>query len=325
VLFYFWSGAQNRFLSNSTVSLNRWNNIVFTKNASDLRIYINGSLDNSTTLGVTPQSSNTLPLVIGGAANGRFNGRISQVQIYDRALSAEDILYNYNVTRSRFDVVKEGLVMHLDAGNSASYPGNGTAWTDLTGSGNNGTLTNGPTFDSSNGGSLVFDGSNDYVLCPKINALANTSQFTLCAWVKRHASNSMVIVGQIQGLANDVTFELWNDGNAYFEVGNGSNSYGSVSNNSTNWQYMAMSYDGTQSGNTSRLRAYINGVLQTLTFTSTIPATTGTVDVNLNVGAFLGNSNYSRGNISQVKVYNRALTAQEIQQNYNAARGRYGL
>jgi hypothetical protein len=126
-------------------------------------------------------------------------------------------------------------------------------------------------------------------------------------------------------LNNDVTFELWNDGNAYFEVGNGENSYGYVSNNSTNWQYMVMVYDGTLSGNSNRLKAFINGVQQTLTFSGTIPATTGTVDANLNVGAFLGNNNYTRGNISQVKIYNRALTSTEIQQNFNALRGRYGL
>ena len=61
------------------------------------------------------------------------------------------------------NIVEDGLVLALDAGNTKSYPGSGTTWTDLSGKGNNGTLTNGPTFDSGNGGAIFFDGGNDYV------------------------------------------------------------------------------------------------------------------------------------------------------------------
>jgi hypothetical protein len=60
-------------------------------------------------------------------------------------------------------IVQSGLVLNLDAGVSSSYPGSGTTWTDLSGNGNTGTLTNGPTYNSANGGSLVFDGVDDYV------------------------------------------------------------------------------------------------------------------------------------------------------------------
>ena len=60
-------------------------------------------------------------------------------------------------------IVTNGLVLYLDAANKKSYPGSGTTWTDLSGNNNTGTLTNGPTFDSNNGGSIVFDGTNDYV------------------------------------------------------------------------------------------------------------------------------------------------------------------
>ena len=60
-------------------------------------------------------------------------------------------------------IVTDGLVLYLDAANTKSYPGSGTTWTDISGKSNNGTLTNGPTFDSGNKGTIVFDGSNDYV------------------------------------------------------------------------------------------------------------------------------------------------------------------
>lgn len=222
-------------------------------------------------------------------------------------------------------IVTNGLILDLDAAKKDSYPGTGTSWRDISGNSNNGTLINGPTFNSGNGGSIVFDGVDDYVLCSKQNALVNTTQFTLGAWMKRNLSNSLVIIGQIETITNDVSFELWSDGNAYFEVGNGSNGFGYVANTSTNWQYLVMTFDGTQPTPGEKLKGYINGTLQTLTYNGTIPSTTGTVNTNLNIGAYIPNSNYSNGNISVVQLYNRALSSSEITQNYNALKGRYGL
>ena len=74
------------------------------------------------------------------------------------------------------EVVEDGLVLALDAGNTKSYPGSGTTWTDLSGNGNNGTLTNGPTYSSSNGGSIVFDGVNDFV------DISNSFQVSTVVW-----------------------------------------------------------------------------------------------------------------------------------------------
>ena len=223
------------------------------------------------------------------------------------------------------DIITDGLVLELDAGDRNSYPGTGTAWRDLSGNSNNGTLTNGPTFNTGSLGNIVFDGVDDYVLCSKQNALVNVTQFTIGAWMKRNLSNSVVIIGQIETLSNDVSFELWSDGNAYFEVGNGTNGYGYIANTSTNWQYLMMVFNGTGGINSDRLKAYINGTLQTLTYSGTIPSSTGTVNTNLNIGAYITNSNYSNGNISAVQIYNRALSSQEILQNYTAMKTRFGL
>ena len=84
------------------------------------------------------------------------------------------------------NIIKDGLVLTLDASSQRSYPGSGTTWYDLSGNGNNGTLTNGPTFDSGNGGSIVFDGTNDYVNGPTTNSVIgnNISLISLSAWVK---------------------------------------------------------------------------------------------------------------------------------------------
>ena len=86
-------------------------------------------------------------------------------------------------------IVTDGLVLCLDAGNNKSYPSSGTAWNDLSGNNNNGTLTNGPTFTGSFGGSIVFDGTNDYVDLGNISQLKPTTQITVSAWVYRSTMN----------------------------------------------------------------------------------------------------------------------------------------
>ena len=221
-------------------------------------------------------------------------------------------------------IVTNGLVLCLDAGNTKSYPGNGTSWLDLSSNSLNGTLVGSPVYSPSNAGSFVFDGTNKSISVPKLATFVNVSQLSMCAWMKRTLSNSAIIISQVESLANDVAFELWNDGYAYFEVGNSQNSYGRVLNNSTSWQFLAMSYNGSLSGNSNRLKAYINGVEQTLDFSgTTIPATTGTVNANFVIGSYLIGSTYGNGNISNVLVYNRAITPDEILQNYNSMKVRF--
>ena len=223
-------------------------------------------------------------------------------------------------------IVTNGLVLNLDAANIKSYAGSGTTWTDISGNANNGTLTNGPTFSRDGGGSIVFDGTNKSVSVTKQNYFVGVTQFSMCAWMKRTLSNSLIIISQVESLSNDISFELWSDGYAYFEVGNGSNSYGRVLNNSTSWQLLSMVYNGTLVGNSNRLKGYINGVEQTLDFSSTtIPATTGTVNANFILGSYLAGPSYGSGNISNIQTYNRALSAQEVLQNYNALKSRFNL
>jgi hypothetical protein len=80
-------------------------------------------------------------------------------------------------------IITSGLVLNLDAGNTASYPGSGTVWTDLSGNGYNGTLTNGPIYSSSNGGTIVFDGTNDVASFGNILNIG-LSSWTMSCWVK---------------------------------------------------------------------------------------------------------------------------------------------
>jgi hypothetical protein len=226
------------------------------------------------------------------------------------------------VNRDVEGIVTNGLQLYVDAGFIPSYPRNGTTWTDLSGNGNNGTLTNGPTFNSDNGGSIVFDGSNDYVDITRQLYLANAIAFSFSCWMKRATSSGLVLMYQGNGPLQDVSISLWNDGFAYFEIGNGSETYGYVANNSSNWQFLAMVYDGSLTGNSNRLKGWVNNTQQTLLYEGTIPSTSGQANSTCRLGSFLGTQG---GNISIFQAYNRALNSIEVTQNYNAQKARFGL
>jgi len=216
---------------------------------------------------------------------------------------------NYNPT-----TVSDGLVLALDAANTRSYSGSGTTWTDISYRGNNGTLTNGPTYSSANGGSIVFDGVNDYTL---INLSKETigSTLTISIWVSCIGAQTSVGIFQV---ANGLT-----DTNPWILL--------QRTNSTTVSWYLNAQYRIT---NTISDSSYTN---LTLTYNGTtwIVYKNGISNGNYvgDLGSFFGNSiwlgngynGYFSGNIAQVSIYNRALTADEILQNYNALKGRFGL
>ena len=229
------------------------------------------------------------------------------------------------------NIQTDGLVFYVDAAYKSSYPRSGTTWTDLAGS-SNGTLTNmetdGTDFSSANGGSFTFDGTDDYIEFSynDVNSYLNgVSQFTWSNWMKRNASNSKVVIAKGQSLSNDISMEFWSDGNCYVEMGNGSNAYGFFANSSTDWQLLTMVFNGTLTGNSNRLKAYLNGTQQSLSYGGTINSVTHTNNGNLTIGAVeWQGSAHSQGNHGPFLIYNRALTADEILQNYNAQKERFG-
>ena len=95
-------------------------------------------------------------------------------------------------------IITNGLVLYLDAGNSLSYPGSGTIWTDLSRSQVSGSLLNGPTYNSANNGSIVFDGSNDYVDCGNNSSLNAPDEITLSAWINGtyNAPGEYAVIGK---------------------------------------------------------------------------------------------------------------------------------
>ncbi len=224
-------------------------------------------------------------------------------------------------------IVTDGLVGYWDPADKNSYPGSGTTLSDLSGYGNHGTIS-GATFDSN--GYFVFDGSNDSVDCGDDTSLDITSTITLSVWV------NMDVAGDdetdIQFLGRDGTdspqarnYEImaWaNDGKIYYQNWT-SNTNNYVAWNSGVWQAntwycFTATYDGSND------RIYTNGVLD-----CTPHAHTGAIDnddISFTIGYRKGqNHRYMDGKIGPAFVYNRALTATEIQQNFEAHRHRFGV
>ena len=220
-------------------------------------------------------------------------------------------------------VVTDGLVFCVDAASKRSYPGTGTTWTDLAG-GNNGTLTNGPTFSSANGGCLVFDGSDDYVLLGNDVNLGTSASITV--WVKGLGDEGTVagatsptdggyILGTtVSGISSYVRMYPDNDG--VLDRASISNSFTDIF---AEWTHLSISRD------VLTVYLYVNGVANLITTynNSGTMATAGTRVKS--IGARDTGSSPMEGQIACLQLYNRALTADEVRQNYNATRGRFGL
>ena len=216
-------------------------------------------------------------------------------------------------------IVTSGLVMLLDAANPKSYPGTGTTWSDLSGNGNNGTLTNGPTYSSANNGSIVFDGVND-TMSSTYNKVGGNDT-TLEVWFNWGGVTGTFTMIYLGNGANSGYGFFVHDGSGPGSGNKVGVLYGGSFYNALN---IGTTYATLQSGvwtnlvitrdsNTTIL--YQNAAL--LGSTTRIP--------NGNTGSLAYYAAPPGGNISVQKVYNRALSAAEVQQNFNATRSRYGV
>jgi len=215
-------------------------------------------------------------------------------------------------------IVTSGLVLALDAADQNSYPGTGTAWNDMSGNGNTGTLVNSPTYSSTNGGTLIFNGSNQYGNTLTNNFAIGSNSKSLQVWFKQNVSGTVDV---IYGYGNSVTAQFFG---LYYDASNrivfwGYNTADYVTSYiiSTNvWYNVAITYISPT------VYIYVNGVL---IGQNNYTANTGTAYSMIGANTTGGPSNYLHGNISNVQVYNRALSSTEILQNYNAQKSRFGL
>lgn len=227
-------------------------------------------------------------------------------------------------------IVTDGLVFAVDAANKKSYPGSNTTWTDLAGS-NDGTLTNGPTFNSGNGGSIVFDGTDDYVTTSNFNKDSNLG-ISVFAWVyltdySTYLGTPYAWIVNKRDNGTDRQWQLfYRDGKVGVTIFNGGTTIASANGgtafNLNEWCYVGFTTDGT---NGSSVSTYHNG---SLSDSATLSNDRGTGSRPLAIGTpawNLGSDLNWYGNIAQTKIYNRALSSTEVTQNYNALKSRFGL
>lgn len=230
--------------------------------------------------------------------------------------------YDWPVSSSAINT--SGLLVHLDAANTSSYPGSGTTWSDLSGNGNNCTLYNGVTFSSNNGGYLIFNGSNSYGEIAD-NANLRPSSFTTSVWC---------YINVAIGSPSCCVLSKHNSSGSTYGWGHALNTAGTwgafikvttteydcpsaVAGYNRWWNFVC-----TVSSNSS-MTAYLNG---SLVGSTAIPATTNTNTFAIRLADSVDTFwSIFGGYISHVLYYNRALSATEVSDNYNAIRGRYGL
>jgi len=225
-------------------------------------------------------------------------------------------------------VVTRGLRVHLDAGDSRSYPGTGTTWTDISGQGVNFTLRNSPTYSSANGGILTFN-SGSYQYADTATNLGDLNTFTIEAWMRwdgNPAAGTNAVITNLYDGVSKVNFALGAAAplSSTVRAGFFDGAWRNVATGHTpvlgNWVHYAGTYDG------STVTLYVNVVTTyTLSYSGT-PQSGGAIriarrwdDVD-NVS-----TNFTHGAIPVVRIYDRGLSTAEVTQNFNAQRSRYGV
>ena len=212
------------------------------------------------------------------------------------------------------NIVDNGLVLYLDAGNRKSYTSGSTTWFDKSGFNNNGTLTNGPTFNTGSGGSIVFDGTNDYVRITLANPIT-FSNISYNSWVYAEGLDNQYKT--IIDLNNDdMLLDIYQNKFGFYDPVYDT---GYVLTQNTWYNYSVSHTFG------GPWYFYVNGIL---VYTSPNDSTTSTAH-RIGIGAGLTGpttaDEFWKGKIAVAQIYNRALSASEVLQNYNATKGRFGL
>jgi len=237
------------------------------------------------------------------------------------------------------NIVDNGLVLYLDAGNRKSYPGSGTTWFDKSGLNNNGTLINGPTFNTGNGGSIVFDGVDDYIINNTLTLLI-TNQLTLSVWF--YATDTSVdnfIISSENSTSSNSRFVLFQDKvafisgrvNTYTFIPGNNNVTGNIrmefaSNSEVLNQWVNITCTFIANSATG-IRGYKNGIEDpnSPVNASTVAPLSSTDPLYIGLRNPATDQRFFDGRIGIVQIYNRALSAAEVSQNFNALRGRYGI
>ena len=317
--------AADGYSANNTLTNDVWYHLMWTfdKSAGEMKLYLDGSLIQTETGKLSFLGTSNIML-------GRYWEYsaldIAYARIYDTVFTSSQVSILYNEYNTVVDtVIEDSLVLNVDASNSNSYSGSGTTWTDLTGNGYNGTLINGPTYDSNDSGSIVTDGSNDYVLFGPLPYVGtSSSNLTWELWVNPSDSD-----GNVMSMSNSNPQGGWNmppiaasDSKFIAKKWNNRILYADDTYSQGTWYHVVLTWDY----NNRTQSLYVNGVLNDS-------------QSGINYGAsgsdnyiFLGDDNPGANNTGMFggkygafRVYNKALSVSEILTNFNSTKNKYGL
>lgn len=235
-------------------------------------------------------------------------------------------------------IAGDGLILYLDAANPNSYNlRNPLNWTDVSKNKNNGTLVNGPIFNNANGGSIVFDGVNDFIKINNNQVANNLPSMTVSIWLYAAWLNLggayIPIITKIAEIAGGAGWELGYQSNTFyfFTQNAGGSIYKYFSTNTLNlvnniWVNVTASY----TNNFATILIYRNGINQSLNNQSsggtiTSISTTSAVAIASRDGINNQGTPYASCRVANAQIYNRVLSQAEITQNFNATRGRFGV
>jgi len=333
---YKYNGSVAKSISISAanaISTGSWQHIVITGDGSSSVLYKNGT-SIGTGVDITPLGLNRF----GGDSVGgsRFiDGLMDEVAVWDATLSADDVtaIYNSGVpndlsSASSYDTDRTSNLVHwwrMGDINGAS----GVTITDQGSGGNNGTLTNGPTYSRSvpyNYFSLSLDGTNDYIDCGGAsdfsfnNGSGTDSAFSISAWVKFDNTDRARAVSKDNGTGSrEYLFGTNNTNKVNMILGDGSNNLDIRNNatiNTSDWFHIVATYDGSKS--ISGLKVYVNADASSLSDVSVgtyagMPLSTG----NLDIGRFANGHSFFNGLVDEVAVFSKELTALDVTNIYN--------
>jgi hypothetical protein len=316
--------------SRNTINLNAWNHIIHTYDGSTSSIYTNGVFSNSGTFSL---NTGNAPVKLGtGNYTGGYNyfqGNGTILRVYKQSFTLSDVLQNYY----QAPIVTSGLVMALDAGNLVSYSGAGTTWKNLSLNSGDGSLINGTTFSGVSGGAIVFDGTDD-VVTGTTTGSTFTGDFTQTAWIYKLNNNQIwqgVFTNSSPATNNTYLMTFGNGSVAAPYNSIGVNQVGvvesgvflDIGSHLNRWLYVAIS----KVGSTLNIYCFKDGNLLSTTGTITWNGGNFATTNNYQIGRHWAGANVIpfQGLISNVSLYNRSLSVDEIAQNFNAQKSRFGL
>lgn len=333
------STASEVFTTNTFAYIeDAWSYVVMVRKNGDTNngcYYVNGIYQSLSSSGTILNVDNSFNLSLGIAASNYtpycFEGKISNVQIYNRALSNSEIISNYLSFLPRFtgqDIVTNGLVLYLDAGYSGSFKISSNTWYDISGYGNNGTLTNGAAYSSLDGGSISFDGIDDHIIVSLVSAI---SVYCLeMVWYNNNAipNNDTAIGGpstyqtpiEFNGNRTGVHLGAWTGSltNEAIHIWSGGGATSNRISAGIGYHHLVFNWNGIT------YDIWLDGVKTTVYYLGDyLPAKFITAS-SIKIGTDADNYSFN-GRIPVTKIYNRTLSDNEILKNYLNYETRFGI